>query len=77
MNTPNDSEDNLVEDEEFDIVLGNGIEESESPEQQDVSATLDHPGLTLPTQRSKEQTGKGSKTVNATQMRWNNGDKIM
>jgi len=55
---PNDSEDDCAADDESDIEQNNGIEDSECPEQPDVSAAPDVPGLVQPTRKSKRQAEK-------------------
>ena len=73
MDNPNDSEEDCAVDGESDIEHNNGIEDSECPEQQDVSAVPNAPGLVWPTQRSKRQDGKVLVTVNAVETRRNKG----
>jgi len=53
----------------------NNIEDPECPEQRDVSATPNVPGLIRPTQKSKNQAEKVLMTVNAIEMRRNTGVK--
>ena len=62
---------------ESDIVPNNGIEDAECPEQQDVSATPNVPGLVWPTRKSKRQAENVLVTVNAIETRRNNGVKTM
>jgi len=50
LDYPNDSEDDCGSDFESDIEQGNTIEDPECPEQLDVSATLNVPGLIRPMQ---------------------------
>jgi len=76
ITTPNDSEDDCAADDESDIEQNNGIEDSESPEQQDVSAAPNVPGLVWPTRKSKRQAEKVLVTVNAVETRRNKAGKI-
>jgi len=75
LDNPNDSEDDCAADDEFDIGPNNGIEDSECPEQQDVSAATNVPGLVRPTRKSKRQAEKVLVTVNAVETRRNKGGK--
>jgi hypothetical protein len=72
---PNDSEDDCAADDESDLEPNNGIEDPEYPEQQNVSATPNVPGLVRPTWKSKRQAKKVSVTVNAVETRINKGAK--
>jgi len=72
---PNDSEDNCAADVESDIEQDNSIEDPVCPEQWDVSAAPNVPGLIRPTQNSKRQAEKVLMTVNAIEMRRNTGVK--
>jgi len=74
---PNDSEDDCAADDESDIEQNNGIEDSECPEQQDVSAAPDVPGLVQPTRKSKRQAEMVLVTVNAVETRRNKVGKKM
>jgi len=47
------SEDDCEADVESDMELDNGMEDTESPDLRDVSATPNVPGLIRPTQKSK------------------------
>jgi len=69
LDNPNDSEDDCAADDESDIGPNNGIEDLECPEQQDVSATPNVPGLVLSTWKSKRQAEKVLVTVNAVETR--------
>jgi len=71
FDNPNDSEDDCAADDESDIGHDNGIEDPESPEQQDVSAAPNVPGLVRPTQQSKLQAEKVFMTVIAIEVRRN------
>jgi len=69
LENPNDSEDDCAADDESDIGPNNGIEDPECPEQQDVSAGPNVPGLVWPTRKSKRQAEKVLVTVNAVETR--------
>ena len=56
-------------------MLDNSIQNPKSAEQQNVSATSNVPVLIQPTSKSKKQTKKGLMSVNAMEMRRNNGNK--
>jgi len=75
LDNPNDSEDDCAADDESDIEQYNGIEDSECPEQQDVSAAPNVPGLVQPTRKSKPQAEKVLLTVSAVETRRNTGGK--
>ena len=75
MDNPNDSEENCAADDDSDIVHNNCIEDPECPQQKDVSAAPNVPGLVRQTQKSKRQAKKVSMTVNAAEMRRNQGGK--
>jgi len=70
-----DSEDDCAADVESDIEQNNSIEFAECPEQRDVSATPNVPGLIWPTRKSKEQAENGLMTINAIETRKNTGVK--
>jgi len=53
FDNPNNSKDDCAADDESDIEQNNGIEDSECPEQQDVSAAPNVPRLVRPTRKSK------------------------
>jgi hypothetical protein len=71
MANPNDSEDDCTVADESDIEHSNDIEDSEYPEQRDVSAAPIVPGLVRPTQKSKRQAKQVLLTVNAVET-WRN-----
>jgi len=75
LDNPNDSEDDCAVDDESNIEQYNGIEDSECPEQQDVSATPHVPGLVRPTRKSKRQSDKVLLTVSAVETQSNRGGK--
>jgi len=75
LDNPIDSEDDCAVDDESDIEQNNGIEDPECPEQQDVSAAPNVPGLVQPTRKSKRQVEKLLVTVNAAETRRNKGGK--
>jgi len=58
LDNPNDSEDDCAADDEYDIDDYNAIEDSECPEQQDVSAAPNVHRLVRPRWKSKSQTEK-------------------
>jgi hypothetical protein len=72
---PNNNEDDCTADVESDIEQGNGIEDTECPEQRDVSAIPNVPGLIWPTRKSKRQAEKGIVTTNAIETRRTKGVK--
>jgi hypothetical protein len=65
LDNHNDSEDDCAADNESDIGPNNGIEDLECPEQQDVSAAPNVPGLVRPTRKSMRQAETALVTVNA------------
>jgi len=65
LDNPNESEDDCAADDEYDLGPNNGIEDPECPEQQDVSATPNVPGLVRATWKSKRKAEKELVTVNA------------
>jgi len=65
LDNPNDSEDICTADVESDIDQDISIEDSESPEQRDVSATPNDPRLIWPTTKSKRHAEKVLVTVHA------------
>jgi len=75
VDNPHDSEEHCAVDDESDIERNNGIEDPVYPEQQDVSAAPNVPGLVRPTRKSKRQAEKVLVTVNAVETRRNKGQK--
>jgi hypothetical protein len=76
LDSPNDSEeDDCAAADESDIEHNNGIEDPECPEQQDVNAAPNVPGLVWPTRKSMRQAEKVLVTVNAVEMQRNEGRK--
>jgi len=75
LDNPEDSEEDCAADDESDIEHNNAIEDAECPEQQDVSATPNVPGLVRLTRKSKSQSEKLLVTVNAVETRRNKGGK--
>jgi len=75
LDNPNDSEDDCAADVESDMEQDNSIEDPESPEQRDVSAVPNVPGLIRPTRKSKRHAEKVLVTVNAIETRRNKGVK--
>jgi len=71
----NDSEEDCAADDDSDIEHNNCIEDPECPEQQDVSAAPNVPGLVRLTQKSKRQAEMVLITVNAAETRRNTGGK--
>jgi len=75
LDNPNDSGDNCKAEDESDVELGSGINASESPEYQVVSAAPNVPGMIRPTWRSMKQAEKGLMTVSAMETRRIKGNK--
>jgi len=71
LDNPNVSKDDWEVDNEFDTDLNYGIEDPEFPEQWDVCAAPNVPGLIWPTRRSNNTAQKGFMTVNAMQTKRN------
>jgi len=75
LDNPNYSEDDCEADDESDMELHNGIEDSKPPEQQNVCAAPNVPGLICPIRRSKKMVEKTLMTVNIMESRRNKGIK--
>jgi hypothetical protein len=75
LDNPNDSEEDCAADNDSDIEHNNRRENTECPEQQDVSAAPNVPGLVRPTHMSKRQAEKVLMTVKAVETRRNTGGK--
>jgi len=75
LDNPNDSNKDCIADDESDIEDNNGIEDSECPEQQDVSTAPIMPGLVRPTRKSNREAEKVLVTVNAVETWRNDGGK--
>jgi len=75
LDNPINGEEDCAADDESDIEQNNGIEDPECPEQQDVSAVPNMPGLVWPTRKSMRQAEKLLVTVNAAETRRNKGGK--
>jgi len=75
LDNPNDSEDYGAADDKSDIGPNNGIEDPECPEQQDVSAAPNVPGLVRLTRKSNRQAEKVLVMVNAVETRRNKGGR--
>jgi len=75
LDNPNDSEDNCAANVESDIEQDNSIEDPECPEQRNLSATPNVPGLIRPTRKSQRQADNVLMTVNAIKTRRNKGLK--
>jgi len=73
IDNPNDREDDCAADFESDMEQENTIEDPESPEQRDVSAAQNVPGLIRPTRKSKRHAEKVLVTVNTIETRRNQG----
>jgi len=76
LDNPNDSVEDCAADDGSDIEYNNCIEDPECPEQQDVRAALNVPGLVRPTQKSKRQAETVLVTVNAAETRRNKGGNM-
>jgi len=77
LDNPNESEDDCDADNESDVELDNCFEDPECPEQRDVCAAPNIPGLIWPIERSKKWTEKSLVTVNATETRRIRGNRKM
>jgi len=75
FDNPNDSKDDWQADNESDTDLDNGSEDSETPEQRNVSAEPNVPGLIRPIQRSTEKVEMALMTFNIMEMSRNKGIK--
>jgi hypothetical protein len=71
----NDGKDDCEADIESDVQQGNGIEDRECPEQPNVRATPNIPGLIWPTRNSKRPADKALVAASAIQTRRNKGVK--
>jgi len=75
LDNPTDSENDWEADNEADMELDNGIEDSETLEQQNVSPAPNVPGLIRPKRGSKKTIEKALITVNIMETRRNMGIK--
>jgi len=75
LDNPNESEEDCDADNESDVELENCFEDPECPEQRDVCAAPNIPGLIRPIGTSKKGTEKGFVTVNATETRKIRGNR--
>jgi len=75
LDHPIGSEEDCAADNESDIEQNNGIDGPECPEQQDVSAAPNVPGLVRPTRKSKTPAENSLVTVNRAESRRNKGGK--
>jgi len=75
LDNPYDSEDDCAVDVVSDIEQDNSLRDPECPEQRDLNATQNVPGLIRPTQKSKRNAETMSMTVNAIKTKRNNGVK--
>jgi len=73
LDNPNDSEEDCAVDADSGIEHNNWIGDPECPEQQDVSAAPNVPGLVRPTPKSKRQAEQVLMKVNAAETRRNKG----
>jgi len=64
LDNANESEHNWEADNESDMELDNGRENAETPEQRNVSATLNVSGLIRPTRRTKMEIEKALMMIN-------------
>jgi len=71
FDNPNNSEDNWEADDESDMGLHNGIEDSETPAQRNVSAAPNVPGSIRPIRQSQKMVEKALMTVNIMETRRN------
>jgi len=75
LDNPNQSEDDWEADNASDMELDNGSEDWETPEQCNVSAALNVPGLIWPIRRTRKKVEKPLMTVNIMETRRNKGIK--
>jgi len=75
LDNSNDSEDNCTADNESDIEQYHYIEDPEYPEQQNMSATSNVPGLVRPIWKSKRHAENVLVLVNTIETRINKGVK--
>jgi len=73
LDNPIDSKEDCAAGDGTDIEQNNWIDNRECPEQQDLSAVPNVPGLVRPTPESKRQAEKVFVTVNAAEKRRNKG----
>jgi len=75
LDNPNESKDDCDADNESDVERENCFEDPECPEQRDVCAAPNIPGLLRPIGMTKKRTEKGLVTVNATETRRIRGNR--
>jgi len=75
LDDPNDSEQDWEGDNESEIELNNGVQDSETEVHWVVTATPNVPGLILPTWRSKNKAEKVLIMVSTMEMRRSKGIK--
>jgi len=75
LDNPNGSEDDFERDNESDVNVDNCFKDPECPEERDVCAAPNVPGLIRPTQRSKKKIEKVLVSVNATETRRIRGNR--
>jgi hypothetical protein len=73
LDNPNESEDDWEAYNESDMELDNGSEDSETPEQRNVSAAPSVPGLIRPIRLTKKKVDKPLMPVNIMETRRNKG----
>jgi len=75
LDYPNETENNWEADNESDMELDNGSENSETPEQRNVSAVQNGSGLIRPIRWTKKQVEEALLNINIMEMRRNKGIK--
>jgi hypothetical protein len=75
LDNANHSEDDWEEDNDLDMELENGVQESETPDQGMFGTIEDFPGLIQPTWIAQKQTEMVFATVNTMDTRRNTGIK--
>jgi hypothetical protein len=75
LDNPNDSEDDWETDNDSNMELDKGSEDSETPEVLNVSSAPNVAGLILPIRQSKKKVEKALLIVNIMDMRRNKGIK--
>lgn len=77
MNNPDDNGDNCEQENELNFALDNGREVSEAPDQRNLSAVQNVPGLIRPIQLLRKKADKASRIVNITVTRRNQQIKTL
>jgi hypothetical protein len=75
LDNPNNSEEDCAADDDSHMEHNNYIKDPECPDQHDVTAAPNVPGLVWPTGKSTRQAEQVLVTVNAAEMRKNKGGK--